>query len=383
MSSLRVLLVGFLVFPSVPSYDIMFQQSKGVLVVSNEANKIEDEKLQDLFIDIRKTKNNRDKIRTLVEELVDEEVLKTCHYGEHLKTLCEAYVIKLFETYLHDTEDRQLMLAVCGLLDGYRGKTILERCRKYSTEAAEFDKRLDSNWSDPNGNIRKLEKPQDSKKMGIRDLLIKNIIQASNGNKEATNKLAKETDKELREKFPDGLPEELPLEQPLYLLTKKNVARKKDMQDTEPLVNLSNGDISANQGDSTPSGASKTNEENGITKPLSITLSGQSDEKRKTNDPDSSAHKKVSKKKNRRPKKKKIINTYIGSQKNYSNQVNINIFANKKTVFVCSVFMIASFAFFSILSATLINKQGEMLPESRRSKFSIIRSPCHLANRMR
>lgn len=183
--------------------------------MSNESNKIEEKKLREILTGIRKTKNSRDKMGELVEHLVDEETLKSCCYGENYRTFCEAYTIKLFKEYIHDAKDRQLMLAIYGLLDGYRGESITERCKKYAEEAAEFDERIKSDWSDPNGSLRNIEESDSSKNPGIKDKLIVKIITAMS--KKETCKFAKEVNQELSKEFPMGLPKELPLNRPLYL----------------------------------------------------------------------------------------------------------------------------------------------------------------------
>lgn len=184
-------------------------------MVSIDPEKINEQELRNLFTDIRKTQNNRDNMDNLVEYLVDEETLSSCCYEKFNQTFCEAYTIKLLEKYIHHEKDRQLMLAIYGLLDGYKNIGIKERCKKYAKEAAEFDKRMKPYWSDANGSIR--SKEENKAKTGIVDKLLKEIMTAVSDDKEVNYNLAKDVDKELSEKFPDGIPKELPLEKPLYL----------------------------------------------------------------------------------------------------------------------------------------------------------------------
>lgn len=169
-----------------------------------------------IFKSIRRLKKNKDKMEELVEELEDEKTLDSCSYGEHFRTFSVAYTIKLYEKNIREPRDRELLLAVCGLLNGYDNKLLGERRRQY-LDAAEFDERINPHLSDITKLYKNIEDP-------IIDKLVEKIILQifdANDNKKPLG-LAKEVDKYLSEEFPNGLPEKLPLGQPLYLSMSSN-----------------------------------------------------------------------------------------------------------------------------------------------------------------
>jgi hypothetical protein len=168
--------------------------------------------LKDSLKDIRKLKNNRDAIANLVEELEGMDNLSPFR-GEGYHTFCEVYLIRLLRKYVYGVENQEMLLAVYGLLEGYKGKRIGERCQEYVKAAYQFDKRIDPNWDDPNGSLKYYEESINKK------LIKKLMAEIFDGeNQKIPLGLAEEINKELSRKFPGGFPKELPLPAPQYLL---------------------------------------------------------------------------------------------------------------------------------------------------------------------
>lgn len=197
--------------------------------MANDPNKTT-EKIQDVLKDIRKLENNRDKMEELVEVLESEEDLDLFH-GEKYRVFCEAYIIRLLRKYIHGIENQEILLAVYGLLDGYKGIKIEERCQKYAEKAGKFDKRIKPTWKDPNGSLSHIEKK-------IIEKLIENLVAKifDSENRKVPLGLAGEVNKELSSKFPDRFPKELPLPTPRYLLKEDGSSKNKKTE-----INIGDG----------------------------------------------------------------------------------------------------------------------------------------------
>ena len=78
------------------------------------------------LIGLNTCETNAKDLMFLLEGIPKEPNSKTLEF-------CKAYTILLFETYIEDDNDRELMLAICGLLEGYEF-----RPRKYGARMWEY-----------------------------------------------------------------------------------------------------------------------------------------------------------------------------------------------------------------------------------------------------
>lgn len=67
--------------------------------------------------------------------------------GSKSRDFCKAYVIKLFQEYIDDEDAKELMLAVCNLLNGFNNKNLDDRMQAYRGYIGRYNSLIKESWS--------------------------------------------------------------------------------------------------------------------------------------------------------------------------------------------------------------------------------------------
>lgn len=86
---------------------------------------------------------------TLVDDLVELLENVPPKYNDEYREFCMAYTILLFQTYIENKHDKEMMLAACGLLKGYEFKAqqLNVRMTKYREYAQGHNPWIKSTWA--------------------------------------------------------------------------------------------------------------------------------------------------------------------------------------------------------------------------------------------
>lgn len=165
-------------------------------------------KLLDFLNDIS---THDDKLEELVQLLEGIQMPGPYPDADQYHVFCQAYTIRLLQKYVASKDEREILLALYRLLDGYESFTQVQEIHKYYAKKALGHNKLIKVWKDPDGSLSKKE-PKIIEKLAER---LMNAIQSTSNNN-GLLKLADDVEKELSKRFPNGLPKEFPLPLPSY-----------------------------------------------------------------------------------------------------------------------------------------------------------------------
>lgn len=153
-----------------------------------------------------------DKFEELVQLLEGIHIPGSYPDADQYHIFCQAYTIKLLQKYVINKDDREILLALYRLLEGYENFTTVKALHEhYAKEAFGYNKRIKV-WKNPDSTLSKKE-PKIIEKLTDRLM----DVTANTPEDKGWLNLADIVVKELSERFPEGLPKKLPLPSPSYL----------------------------------------------------------------------------------------------------------------------------------------------------------------------
>lgn len=202
----------------------------GVCMADDSDEIVQKNNLLEILNDIS---THEDRLEELVELIEGQKAVECYPDMDQYHIFCQAYTIKLLQKYVISKDEREILLALYRLLEGYEDfETVKALHEHYAKKAFGYNKQIKV-WKDPDSSLSKKEAKIIEK---LAERLIKVITDNSDSKKKGWLNLADTVVQELSRQFPDGLPKKYPLPHPSY--QEQDYSKKKEQPDsTDPPLN--------------------------------------------------------------------------------------------------------------------------------------------------